>query len=84
MSFLRTIPEQLSYAATDLASIGSSISAAGNTAAGPTTALLAAGADDVSAAVAALFGSYGQTYQTVSAQMASLHQQFVQGLVTGS
>lgn len=45
--------------------------------------MLAAGADDVSAAVADLFGSYGQTYQTVSAQMASLQKQFVQGLVTG-
>ncbi len=43
-------------AATDLARIGWTIKAANAAAALPTTELLAAGADEVSAGIAALFG----------------------------
>jgi len=53
MSYLIAAPEWLAAAATDLASVGSSISAANAAAAAPTTALVAAGADEVSAALAA-------------------------------
>ncbi|MCV7110781.1 PE family protein, partial [Mycolicibacterium setense] len=49
MSFVSVIPEQLTAAATNLAGVGSTISTANATAAGPTAAALAAGADDVSA-----------------------------------
>lgn len=67
MSFVSVAPEIVVAAATDLAGIGSAISAANAAAAAPTTAVLAAGADEVSAAIAALFGAHGQAYQTVSA-----------------
>ena len=40
--------------------------------------VVAAGADDVSEAVASVFGAHGQAYQTVSAQAATFHEQFVQ------
>jgi hypothetical protein len=38
---------------------------------------LAAGADQVSEGIAALFGSHAQAFQALSAQAASFHQQFV-------
>ncbi|WP_152021741.1 PE family protein, partial [Mycobacterium tuberculosis] len=60
MSFVIAAPEVIAAAATDLASLGSSISAANAAAAANTTALMAAGADEVSTAIAALFGAHGQ------------------------
>lgn len=63
MSFVIATPEFVVAAATDLAGIGSSISAATQAAAAPTTSLLTAGADEVSAAVAAVFGAHAQSYQ---------------------
>ncbi|WP_237024175.1 PE family protein, partial [Mycobacterium tuberculosis] len=77
MSFVIAAPEVIAAAATDLASLESSIAAAN------TTALLAAGADEVSTAVAALFGAHGQAYQALSAQAQAFHAQFTQALTSG-
>ncbi|AIH43483.1 hypothetical protein IQ48_15785, partial [Mycobacterium tuberculosis] len=63
MSFVIAAPEAIAAAATDLASIGSTIGAANAAAAANTTAVLAAGADQVSVAIAAAFGAHGQAYQ---------------------
>lgn len=82
MSFLFAQPEMLGAAATDLASIGSAISTANAAAAAATTRVLAAGADEVSAAVAALFSGHAQTYQALSTQAAAFHQQIVQTLTS--
>ena len=68
MSYLLIAPEMVSVAAGDLARIGSVIGAANSAAEASTTGLLAAGADEVSAAIAELFSSHGQAYQSVSAQ----------------
>ncbi|OSC39900.1 PE family protein, partial [Mycobacterium decipiens] len=84
MSYLIAAPEMLTAAATDLANIGSSISAANAAAAPPTTALVAAGADEISARIAALFGAHAQAYQVLSAQAAMFHEQFVRALSTGA
>jgi len=84
MSFVTAAPEFVSAAASDLASIGSTISAANATAAAPTTGVLAAGADEVSAAVAGLFGAHAQGFQAVSAQASAFHNQFVQLLNGGA
>jgi hypothetical protein len=70
-------PEFLTAAASDLAGIGSAISAASAAAAAPTTGVLAAGADEVSAAIASIFDTHAQAYQALSAQAATFHQQFV-------
>jgi hypothetical protein len=80
MSFLFTQPQALLAAATDLAGIGSTLNTASTAAAGPTMGVLAAGADEVSAVVAALFGAHGQRYQSMSAQAAALHSEFVQAM----
>ena len=74
----------MSAAATNLANIGSAITEANTAAAGQTTSVLAAGADEVSAAVAALFGAHAQSYQALSAQAAAFHQQFVQLMNSGA
>lgn len=84
MSFVIAAPEFLTAAAMDLASIGSTVSAASAAASAPTVAILAAGADEVSIAVAALFGMHGQAYQALSVQASAFHQQFVQALTAGA
>lgn len=84
MSYVFATPEWVAAAATDLASIGSSINAASSAAAMPTSAVMAAGADDVSVVIAALFGAHAQAYQQLSAQAALFHQQFVQLMTAGA
>ncbi|EFD13451.1 PE-PGRS family protein [Mycobacterium tuberculosis T46] len=79
-----TIPEALAAVATDLAGIGSTIGTANAAAAVPTTTVLAAAADEVSAAMAALFSGHAQAYQALSAQAALFHEQFVRALTAGA
>jgi hypothetical protein len=52
-------------------------------AAAPTAGVVAASADEVSAATAALFNSYAQEYQALSLQAAAFHELFVQELAPG-
>jgi hypothetical protein len=80
VSLLGVVPELLESAAADLKSIGSALDAAHAAAAVPTTGIVAAGADEVSAAVAALFSGHGQQFQVLSAQASAFQQQFVQTL----
>ena len=80
MSYVIAAPEMLAAAAADVAGIGSSLSEANAAAATPTTGVLAAAEDEVSAAIAALFSAHSQGFQAVSAQAAAFHAQFVQTL----
>jgi PE family len=84
MSFLVAAPEALVAAATDLANIGSGMSAANAAAVATTTGVLPAAADEVSAAIAAMFSGHGQAYQALSTQAASFHQRFVQSVQAGA
>ncbi|WP_459758371.1 PE family protein, partial [Mycobacterium riyadhense] len=84
MSFVVAAPEMLAAVATDVAGIGSALSAANVAAAAPTAGVLAAGADEVSAAIAALFAGHAQAYQAVNVQAAAFHAQFVQALTAGA
>jgi hypothetical protein len=76
MSFVIAAPEALAAVANDVASIGSTLGAAHAAAAAPTTGVLAAGADEVSAAIATLFSSHAQAYQGLPAQVSTFHDQF--------
>jgi hypothetical protein len=80
MSYLVAAPELLASTAVNLESIGSALSTAGVNAAGPTTGLLAAAEDEVSATIANLFGAYGRQYQALIAQAATFNNQFTQAL----
>ena len=80
MEYLVTAPEMLATTAANLEEIGSEISAANASAAGPTTGLVAAAEDEVSAAIAKLFGGYGQQYQAIHTQATAFHNEFTQTL----
>ncbi|WP_044081810.1 PE family protein, partial [Mycobacterium tuberculosis] len=80
MSLVIVTPETVAAAASDVARIGSSIGVANSAAAGSTTSVLAAGADEVSAAIATLFGSHAREYQAISTQVAAFHDRFAQTL----
>ncbi|WP_264960824.1 PE family protein, partial [Mycobacterium kiyosense] len=84
MSYLMTTPEALVAAASDVVGIGSTLQSANAAAALPTTSVLAAGADQVSAAMAALFSAHGQAYQQLSAQALAFHDQFARILGSGA
>ncbi len=84
MSYVIAIPEVVTAAAADLAGIGSTIEGANAAAAGPTTNLLAAAEDEVSTAIAALFGTHAREFQALSAQAAAFHNQFTQALSAGA
>lgn len=83
MSFVYVVPETALAAAGELSAIGQSIATARAAVALPTTAILAAAEDEVSAEIAALFGAHGQAYQALSGQAAAFHDEFVQGLRNG-
>jgi hypothetical protein len=84
MAYVSTAPAAIAAAATQLEGIGNSFSAESAAAATPTTAVAPAASDEVSALQAGVFSTYGQLYQTVSAQAEAIHQQFVNTLQSSS
>ena len=84
MSYVTTHPEMLSAAAGNLQGIGAVVSAGNAAAAGPTTGVVPAAADEVSALTAAQFAAHAQMYQDFSAQAAAIHEQFVATLQTSA
>jgi PE family len=84
MSFVTTQPEALAAAAGGLQGIGSALSAQNAAAAAPTTGVMPAAADEVSALTAAQFAAHAQMYQAVSAQAAAIHEMFVNTLGVSS
>ena len=80
MSYVIAVPEVMTSAATDFANICSTLTVANAAAAVPTTGILAAAEDEVSAAIAALFSGHGQAYQGLGAQASAFHAQFVHAL----
>ncbi len=80
MSFVLVAPEMLATAAASAGQIGSAVREAHLTAVIPTTALEAAGADEVSATIAALFGAHAEDYQAVAARAVTQYEQFVRNL----
>lgn len=84
MSFVTTQPEALAAAAGSLQGIGSALNAQNAAAATPTTGVVPAAADEVSALTAAQFAAHTQIYQAVSAQAAAIHEMFVNTLQMSS
>src|ERR1700731_3548158 len=76
MSFVTTQPEMLTVAAASLQGIGSAMTAGNAAAAAPTTGVVPAAADEVSALTAAQFAAHAQMYQAISAQAAAIHELF--------
>jgi PE family len=84
MSFVITAPEMVTAAAANLAGIGSTLGEATAAAAGPTTSVAAAAADEVSTALSQLFGTYGHQFQALSARAAAFHTEFVNLMNSGA
>ena len=82
-SYLIAAPEALASVSADLSGIGEAIREATSAAAPSTTGIMPAALDEVSAAVTRLFGSYGQQFQSLSAQSGLFHFRFVQLLSSG-
>ncbi len=82
MSFVSTQPEALTAEAGTLQGIGSAMSAQNAAAAAPTTGVVPAAADQVSALTAAQFATHAR--QSVSAQAAAIHEMFVNTLATSA
>ena len=71
MSLVTAQPEALAAAAGTLQGIGSGMSAQNAAAAAPTTGMVPAAAEVLSALTAAQFSAHAQTYQALSAQAAA-------------
>jgi len=84
MSFVNTQPEMLAAAAGNLQAIGSAMAASNSAAAGSTTGVTPAAADEVSALTATQFAIHAAMYQAISAEAAAIHQQFVTTLSTSA
>lgn len=86
MSFVTTQPEALTSAASSLQGIGSGLAAQNAAASAPTTGVVPAAADEVSALTATQFATHASLYQSVAAQAAAIHEMFVHtlGISAGS
>ena len=84
MPYVTAAPEMMAATATDLATVGSNLSAAHMAAAVPTVAVIPAAADEVSASIAQVFSRHGQGYQALAGQAVAFHEQFVQHLTAGA
>jgi hypothetical protein len=80
MSYVMAAPDMVAAAATDVAAVGSTLSAAHVAAVAPTVAVMPAAADEVSASIAHIFSRHAQDYQGLAGQAAAFHEQYVQHL----
>ncbi|KZS72783.1 PE-PGRS family protein [Mycobacterium kansasii] len=80
-SYVIAAPEAIAVASGDLTGIGEAIKGAAAAAAPSTTGIIAAAGDEVSAAIAGLFGGYAREFQALSAQTTTLfNTEFVRAL----
>ena len=84
MSYVSALPAILASAAGELQSIGSAMAAGNMAAAAPTTGVVPAAADEVSALTAAQFAAHAQMYQGFGAQATAIHELFVKTLGTSA
>ena len=84
MTELLVDPQIVTTVAANIDGIGSSIKTATAAAAAPTSGVLAAAADEVSAAIANLFGAHGQEFQAVVNQAEAYQTQFQQALAAAA
>jgi hypothetical protein len=71
MAYVIAAPEAITSAVADWANIGSMLNAAKAASAAPTTGIVVAAEDEVSAAIAAVFSVQGKGFQALSAQAAA-------------
>ena len=84
MTFVTTQPELMTAAAGDLQTVGTAVAAGNAAAAAPTTGVVPAASDQVSALTAAQFAAHAVSYKSISAQAAAIHEAFVSNLVASA
>ncbi len=84
MSLLSIAPDIVAGASENLADLGSALRSATATAATQTTSIAAPAADEISAAITALFGTHAQGFHAASAKAAAFHDAFVNLLNGGA
>jgi PE family len=84
MSSLVADPELIETAAQDLVGIRAALGEATASASVHMTGVATAAADEVSTAIATVFGKYGQEFQAVGAQASAFHDEFVNLLKGGA
>ncbi|OBK28551.1 hypothetical protein A5634_20225 [Mycobacterium asiaticum] len=84
MSLLNVLPDIVSAASGNLQQIGTGLRNANAAAATQTTAIAAPAADEVSAAVTALFGTHARQFQSLCDEAAVYHDRFVSLLNGGA
>ncbi|MBI2701218.1 MULTISPECIES: PE family protein [Mycobacterium] len=72
MSFVRTYPEHLAAAASNLQSLGAALNVGNAAAATPTTGVVPAAADEVSILTAAQFATHAARFQELQARAAQI------------
>ncbi|MBW0014477.1 PE-PPE domain-containing protein [Mycobacterium sp.] len=75
---MQVIPEQVAAAAADVGNIGARLEAANAVAALPTGSIVPAAADEVSAAITAVFNNQATVFRGLTAQATTFHQRFTQ------
>lgn len=80
MSYVMAEPQMMAAAASDVAAISSTVSAAHMAAAAPTVSLIPAAADQVSTGIAQFFSGVAQDFHALVGQAATFGQHFAQQL----
>jgi PE family len=78
------MPDTVAAASGDVQRIGTALRDANAAAAARTTVIAAPAADEVSAAVTALFGTHAQQFQALTTKAAAFHEEFVNLLNGGA
>jgi PE family len=84
MSFVTTMSDAMTATAGGLQDVGSAVAVGNAAAAAPTSGVIPAAADAVSALTAVQFATHAQMYQEISAQAAMIHDLFVATLATSA
>jgi PE family len=84
MSTLSVMPDVVVAASGDLLNIGAALRDANAAAAARTTVIAAPAADEVSAAITALFDTHAQEFQALTTKAAAFHEEFVNLLNGGA
>ncbi len=84
MSFVRTYPEHLATAASNLQSLGAALNVGNAAAASPTTGVVPAAADEVSILTTAQFATHGARFQELQAQAARIQATLAAALSTSA
>lgn len=84
MSFVNVDPEALAGAASQLGAVGAAMDAQNAAAAGPTSGVVPAAADEVSQLLAAQLRMQARMYQSVSAQASAVHDSLVKTMAASA